>query len=183
MAIWFITGTSTGFGREIALEALARGDKVIATARKLSAIEDLAEKGAYTLSLDITSPEVTIKQTVAKAVEKYGGIDILVNNAGVGLLSCFEEVRFVQRFFWGVCRKSFADDRGSDEELRALFNVNYFGHANVTRAVLPYMRSKKSGVIGFIGSGAGRKTNKIHVETIPFSITLTLCQRHETDLP
>jgi NAD(P)-dependent dehydrogenase (short-subunit alcohol dehydrogenase family) len=99
MAIWFITGTSTGFGREIALEALARGDNVIATARKLSAIEDLAEKGAYTLTLDITSPEPIIKETIAKAVKKYGGIDILVNNAGVGLLSCFEEVRFVRRSF------------------------------------------------------------------------------------
>jgi len=107
MAIWFITGTSTGFGREIALEALARGDKVIATARKISAIEDLAEKGAYTLTLDITSPETAIKETIAKAVEKYGGIDILVNNAGVGLVGTFEEVRFVRNFFWSMQTMSY----------------------------------------------------------------------------
>jgi NAD(P)-dependent dehydrogenase (short-subunit alcohol dehydrogenase family) len=161
MATWFITGTSTGFGREITLEALARGDKVIATARQISAIEDLAEKGAYILTLDITSSEATIKETIAKAVEKYGGIDILVNNAGVGLCGTFEEVRYVQQYFWGVCKQFVTHDHGSDEELRNVFNVNYFGHANVTRAVLPYMRSKKSGVIGFIGSGAGRKTKNI----------------------
>ncbi|KAF4626705.1 hypothetical protein G7Y89_g11451 [Cudoniella acicularis] len=128
-------GTSNGFGREIALAALARGDKVIATARNTSSIQDLAAKGAHTIALDLSSPASSIKATVQKAIEDFGGVDILFNNAGQGIVGAVEET--------------------SDEELREHFDVNFFGHVAVTRAVLPHMRAKKSGTIGFNGSAAG----------------------------
>ncbi|KAH8650509.1 3-oxoacyl-reductase [Tricladium varicosporioides] len=135
MAVWLITGTSSGFGREIALAALARGDKVVAAARKIPSVQDLVDKGAFPLALDVTASEADIKTAIDTAVEKFGTIDILVNNAGQSIIGVVEEM--------------------SEQEFRDLFNVNFFGHFNVTRAVLPHMRRQNSGAIGFIGSGAG----------------------------
>ncbi|KAH8704706.1 hypothetical protein BGW36DRAFT_353156 [Talaromyces proteolyticus] len=132
---WFITGCSSGFGKAITKAALGVGDNVIATSRDASKLADLAQSGVYTVSLDVNSSQKDIDAVVADAVNKYGSIDILVNNAGYILEGGIEEV--------------------SDEEARDHFNTNVFGQLAVTRAVLPYMRAKKSGVIANMGSIAG----------------------------
>ena len=136
--VWLITGTSTGFGRAIAEAALAAGDTVIATARKPEALDDLAAAypgRAVPVALDVTDP-AQIKAVVAEAVLWYGRIDILVNNAGRGHLGAVEET--------------------TDAELRSLMDVNFFGPANLVRAVLPHMRAKGSGAIVQLSSMGGR---------------------------
>ncbi|KAF5340484.1 hypothetical protein D9758_014558 [Tetrapyrgos nigripes] len=81
--VWLITGTSTGLGHQLTLAALARGDKVIATARarSIGALDDLKAKGADTLELDVIAPLDTLKDVAQKAVEIYGRVDVVVNNA------------------------------------------------------------------------------------------------------
>jgi len=133
--VWFITGTSTGFGRDLALASLQRGDKVIATARRLSAVEGLKAAGASTLELDVTSPLERLKSIAKEAHSIYGRIDIVVNNAGYFELGALEE--------------------NTPEETFKQFNTNVFGALNVARAFLPYQREAKSGTIVWIGSGAG----------------------------
>ncbi|TMW67847.1 hypothetical protein Poli38472_007519 [Pythium oligandrum] len=133
--VWFITGCSTGFGREFALAALRRGDQVIATARKIEALDELKALGCQVLTLDVTSDDDTVKSVVKTAHGFYGRIDILVNNAGVGLVGAVEET--------------------SSEVVQRAFDVNVFGLLRVTRAVLPYMREQQSGTIANIGSVAG----------------------------
>jgi len=81
--VWFITATSSGFGKAIAQSALNRGNKVIATARQTSRIADLKDAGAFTLALDVTSPLEDIKSVVKEAHDVHGRIDVLVNAAGV----------------------------------------------------------------------------------------------------
>lgn len=130
--VWFITATSNGFGKHIALEALSRGHKVIATARSVSKIAELEAAGAYTLSLDVTDSLTNLKAIVAKAHDQYGKIDYLVNAAGYVLEGAVEEA--------------------SPEETFQTFNTNVLGNLNVTRAVLPYMREQRSGVVAFFGS-------------------------------
>ncbi len=92
--VWLITGCSSGFGRELVLEVLSRGDKVIATSRRVEAMADLAQAGAHTLALDVTSPLEDLHQTLAKAVELYGRIDVLINNAGFIFAGSIEELRY-----------------------------------------------------------------------------------------
>ncbi|KAL2069909.1 hypothetical protein VTL71DRAFT_14588 [Oculimacula yallundae] len=133
--VWLITGCSSGFGREIALQALARGDTVVATARSVSKLTHLSSLGATTLALDVTSSDTEISAVIASAIAKHGRIDILVNNAGVVLEGAIEEI--------------------SDSEVKTNFNVNVFGTLAVTRAVLPYMRKEKKGVIAGMGSLGG----------------------------
>ena len=143
--VWFITGCSTGFGRELAELVLARGWKAVVTARDASRVADLVEghdAEALGLSLDVTdSGQIAV---AAKAAEdKFGRIDVLVNNAGYGYQSSIEE--------------------GVESEIRAQFDANVFGLFAMTRAVLPLMRAQKSGhvinvtsvagLIGFAGSG------------------------------
>ncbi|TVY88966.1 Dehydrogenase/reductase SDR family member 7B, partial [Lachnellula willkommii] len=135
MAIWFITGCSTGFGHETALAALARGDKVIATARNTDDINDLADNGALVIALDLSWPEEKIQEAVNVAMEPFGSVDILFNNAGVNMVGSLEEV--------------------SSKEARAIFDVNFWGHISVTRAILPHMRAQKRGTIAFNGSMLG----------------------------
>lgn len=136
--VWFITGCSTGFGREIAIAAHNRGDFVIATARKLSALDDLRELGCDTFALDITADDDAVKQVVGAAAAVHGRIDILVNNAGISLLKIVEET--------------------SASEVVRLFDTNVFGLLRVTRAVLPFMRAQKSGTIANVGSVGGHVT-------------------------
>ncbi|KAK0194678.1 hypothetical protein F5146DRAFT_1102120 [Armillaria mellea] len=95
--VWLITGTSTGIGRDLALAALARGEKVIATARARSVhqIGDLKDKGAETLELDVTAPLDELKEIAEKAVGIYGRVDVLVNNAGYILAGALEESTYV----------------------------------------------------------------------------------------
>lgn len=89
--MWFITASSSGFGKYIALEALARGHRVIASARSTSRIADLKEKGAITLSLDVTAPQAEIEKVAKSANEQYGYITHLVNAAGYILVGAVEE--------------------------------------------------------------------------------------------
>jgi NAD(P)-dependent dehydrogenase (short-subunit alcohol dehydrogenase family) len=137
MSVWFITGTSRGFGLEIAREALSRGDSVVATARNpqavLDALPDAGER-LVAVPLDVNDTE-QVHAAVDTAITRFGRIDVLVNNAGRGLLGAVEEV--------------------SDEELRSVFDVNVFGLLTVTRAVLPQMRAQKSGLIINLSSVAG----------------------------
>ncbi|KAJ2921724.1 hypothetical protein H1R20_g15370, partial [Candolleomyces eurysporus] len=127
----------SGLGRDLALAALARGDKVIATARgrTVSKLEDLKTAGAATLELDVTSPLEKLHEAAKEAVNIYGKIDVLVNNAGYMLVGAIEE--------------------STPEETFDQFNTNVFGALNVARAILPYMREKKSGTIIWMGSVGG----------------------------
>ncbi|KAK9764045.1 hypothetical protein K7432_008806 [Basidiobolus ranarum] len=133
--VWLITGCSSGFGRELVQAALNHGDKVIATARNPAKIEDLVQLGAHTLELDVTSSPSELRQRIEEAIKVYGKIDVLVNNAAYVLQGGIEEA--------------------SSEETFDQFNTNVFGLLNVTRAVLPEMRSRKSGTIVNIGSIGG----------------------------
>jgi NAD(P)-dependent dehydrogenase (short-subunit alcohol dehydrogenase family) len=137
MSVWFITGASRGFGRELAAAALQGGDQVVATARDpRAALEALPDAGdaLLTAPLDVTDEQQAAK-AVAAGVERFGRIDVLVNNAGYGLFGGVEEI--------------------SDAEARALFDTNVFGLLNVTRAVLPTLRAQGAGRIINIGSSAG----------------------------
>jgi NAD(P)-dependent dehydrogenase (short-subunit alcohol dehydrogenase family) len=132
--VWLITGASRGFGFDITKAALEAGDKVVATVRnnpeKLE--EQLGHPGNLLVTvLDVTSEE-QVKAGVQKGIDRFGQIDVLVNNAGYGLLGATEEI--------------------SDAEARAQFDTNVFGLLNVTRALLPHMRSRKSGHIINISS-------------------------------
>jgi len=131
--VWFITGTSSGFGHRLVPSALARGDRVIATARSLEKVKGFEESdNLRLLQLDVTDSEASIKATVAEAVAIWGRIDVLVNNAGYGVCGLFEEA--------GV------------QFLKEQYNVNVFGVLTVTTAVLPYMRARRSGTIVIVGS-------------------------------
>jgi len=135
--VWFITGTSSGFGRILAEEALAKGDKVVATARKPEVLQDLVEKYPQTaraIKLDVTL-EADAKNAIAEAVKEFGRIDVLVNNAGYALVGAVEEA--------------------SAEQAKQQFDTNFFGVLNVTRAALPVMREQKSGHIVNISSLVG----------------------------
>ncbi|PPQ39908.1 NADP-dependent 3-hydroxy acid dehydrogenase YdfG [Rhodoblastus acidophilus] len=136
-SVWFVTGCSTGFGREIARQLLEAGKKVIVTARDAAKIADLAAlapDNALALGLNVDKPE-QIAEAVAAAQQKFGRIDVLVNNAGYGYLAAVEE--------------------GEDDEIRALFETNVFGLAALCRAVLPIMRAQRSGVIVNLSSMGG----------------------------
>ncbi|MCP9273117.1 oxidoreductase [Mycolicibacterium arenosum] len=137
MTVWFITGASRGFGLEIAREALSRGDSVVATARNPQTVLDAIPGGGDRLlavQLDVAVP-AQITDAVDAAIARFGRIDALVNNAGRGLVGAVEET--------------------SDAEARAVFDVNVFGLLAVTNAVLPQMRSQRSGLIVNLSSVGG----------------------------
>jgi NAD(P)-dependent dehydrogenase (short-subunit alcohol dehydrogenase family) len=128
MRTWFITGASRGFGGLIVEKALARGDRVVASARNPQAITDRFgdRPDLLALALDVTD-ETQAHQAVKDAIARFGQIDVLVNNAGYGLLGAVEEA--------------------SGAEIEALYRTNVFGLLAVTRAVLPHMRRQRSGRI------------------------------------
>jgi NAD(P)-dependent dehydrogenase (short-subunit alcohol dehydrogenase family) len=137
--VWFITGCSTGFGRDLAREVLKRGMRAVVTARDQARVADIAQPAdrALALALDVTRPE-QISAAVRAAEQRFGRIDILVNNAGYGYQSSVEE--------------------GDDAEIRAQFEANVFRLFALSRAVLPGMRARRKGhvmnvtsVAGFIG--------------------------------
>ncbi len=135
--VWFITGCSTGFGRYLSEEVLLNGDSVVVTARNSKDIKDIVDKYPETsigVILDVTIKE-QVKEAVQKAIEKFGRIDVLVNNAGIGYFGAIEE--------------------SEEEQIRRMFEINFFGLTNVTKEVLPIMRSQKSGNIINISSVGG----------------------------
>ena len=135
--VWFITGCSTGFGRELARGVLERGFRAVATARDPSRVQDLVSGGdgrGLALPLDVNDAR-QIAAAVGEAERTFGGIDVLVNNAGYGYQASIEE--------------------GVEAEIRAMFEANVFGLAAVTRAVLPGMRARRRGHIVNISSMAG----------------------------
>jgi len=135
--VWFITGCSTGLGRALTEEALQKGYQVVATARKPEQLNDIVDRYPGTVKvvrLDITKPG-EVRDAVRAAIDTFGRIDVLVNNAGHGLLGALEEV--------------------SDEAIREMFEVNLFGHLDITRVVLPIMRQQRSGRIMNLSSVAG----------------------------
>ncbi len=138
--VWFITGCSTGFGRELAKLVLDRGYRAVVTARDPAKVEDIA-KGmgdrALVLELDVTDP-VEVDASVKSAAKHFGRIDVLVNNAGIGYFGAVEE--------------------SDEEETRRMFEINFFGLSRMTRAVLPIMRKQRSGHIVNISSIGGLRS-------------------------
>ncbi|PNP50643.1 hypothetical protein THARTR1_08661 [Trichoderma harzianum] len=133
--VWFITAASSGFGQAIALSALRRGHKVIATARSTSRIQDLAAAGAHTLAFDVTSPLATIEGVAKQVFAEHGRVDYLINAAGYILEGSIEEV--------------------TPQEVYDSFNTNVFGAMNTVRAFLPHMRAQPladNGVRGVIAT-------------------------------
>jgi len=138
--VWFITGCSTGFGRELAKEALSNGYKVVVTARKPEQVADIVAaypESALALSLDVTVTQ-QIQDAVQAAIGRFGRIDVLVNNAGIGYFGAVEE--------------------SEENEVRRMFEINFFGLANMTNAVLPYMRQQRSGHILNVASIGGLRS-------------------------
>ncbi len=135
--IWFITGASRGFGREWTIAALERGDKVAATARDVSTLDDLTAKfgdALLPLKLDVTDRGADFA-AVAQAHEHFGRLDIVVNNAGYGQFGMVEEL--------------------SEQEARAQIETNVFGALWITQAALPYLRAQGSGHIIQVSSIGG----------------------------
>ena len=142
---WLITGCSTGIGRHIALAALARGHHVAVTARNPTAVEDIVAKHpdrATALALDVTNRD-QVAIAVAEAERTFGGIEVLVNNAGYGYMAAVEE--------------------GEDDEVRAMFDTNYFGVVDMIKATLPGMRRRGRGHIINISSMTGLVANPPNV--------------------
>jgi short-subunit dehydrogenase len=135
--VWFITGTSTGFGYLLAEEALKRGERVIATARDVSKLSRLARQypdRIHTLTLDVTNPNEIIS-IAQQGIAAFGHVDTLVNNAGYGVNGAIEEV--------------------SEDEFEPMFQTNIYGLIRVTRAFLPHFRQRRSGHIFNLSSVGG----------------------------
>lgn len=135
--VWFITGTSRGFGRVWADAALRRGDKVAATARTLESIAGLKEKygaNVLTLELDVTKAD-QVKAAVSQAHAHFGRLDIVLNNAGYSLVGTIEE--------------------STADEVRALYETNIFGTLAVIQAALPILRKQGYGHILGTSSNLG----------------------------
>ncbi len=136
--VWFVTGASSGFGREIVEEALQRGDHVVAAVRSPGALADLAGRdGVLVVRLDVTKP-AEIDEAVRAATERFGRIDVLVNNAGFSILGAVEET--------------------TEAQLRETMETMFFGAVALTRAVLPGMRERRSGTVVQITSVGGLTT-------------------------
>lgn len=125
--VWFITGSSRGFGLEWAQAALERGDRVVATARNVDSLNDLTDKygnSVLPLALDVTDRDAVFA-SVAQAHGHFGRLDVVVNNAGYGQFGMIEEL--------------------SETEARAQIDTNVFGALWVTQAALPFLREQGSG--------------------------------------
>ncbi|KPF70556.1 short-chain dehydrogenase [beta proteobacterium AAP99] len=172
--IWFITGVSSGLGRELAIKALAAGDRVVGTLRRreqFAAFEALAPGRALAVQADITDA-AAVQAAVKSAISTFGRIDVLANNAGYGTVGAVEET--------------------SAAEAQTIFDANFFGHLHVIRAVLPQMRAQGSGRIinfsavggftGFPGLGVYSAakaaldvmTEALAAEVAPFGIKVTV---------
>jgi NAD(P)-dependent dehydrogenase (short-subunit alcohol dehydrogenase family) len=135
--VWFITGASRGFGREWTVTALERGDRVAATARDTSSLDDLVTTygdALLPLQLDVTDRGADFA-AVAQAHDHFGRLDIVINNAGYGHFGMVEEL--------------------TEDELRAQLETNLFGAVWVTQAALPHLRKQGSGHIVQVSSIGG----------------------------
>jgi len=135
--VWFITGASRGFGREWAIAALERGDKVAATARDTATLDDLVAKygdALLAIKLDVNDREADFA-AVKQAHGHFGRLDVVVNNAGYGQFGFIEEL--------------------SEAEARDQIETNVFGALWVTQAALPYLREQRSGHIIQVSSIGG----------------------------
>jgi len=134
MSTWLITGCSSGLGRALAEAAVSSGHNVVATARDVTAVADLADAAperVLAIALDVTRPE-EIANAVEQAEQRFGGVDVLVNNAGYGYRAAVEE--------------------GDDADVRTLFETHFFGAVALIKAVLPGMRARRTGAIVNISS-------------------------------
>jgi NAD(P)-dependent dehydrogenase (short-subunit alcohol dehydrogenase family) len=135
--VWFITGSSKGFGHIWAEAALARGDRVAATARNTDTVKDLVDAygdNVLPIALDVTD-KAAVDAAVNRAHDHFGRLDVVVNNAGFGLFGTVEEV--------------------SEAQARAQIETNLFGALWVTKAALPLMRAQGSGHIIQVSSIGG----------------------------
>ena len=174
--VWFITGTSKGFGRVWAEAALERGDRVAATARDIKTLAPLVDRyddRVAALPLDVND-RAAVFSTVAEAHRRFGQIDVAINNAGYGLFGAIEEI--------------------SEAEARAQIETNLFGALWVTQAVLPIMRAQGSGHIIQVSSIGGLNafptvglyhaskwglegfSQSLAAEVAPFGIKVTLVE-------
>ena len=138
--VWLITGCSTGFGRALAQEVLAKGYNAAVASRNTDDVKDIIEAypdTALAVRLDV-SVTAEIKAAVDSAINRFGQIDVLVNNAGIGYFAAIEE--------------------SEDEQVRRMFEINVFGLATMTQAVLPVMRKQRSGHILNISSIGGLRS-------------------------
>ncbi len=149
--IWFITGTSRGFGREWALAALERGDRVAATARDAAALDDLVavhRDAVLPIALDVTDRDA-VRRAVDLAVDHFGRLDIVVNNAGYGQFGMVEEI--------------------TEEQARAQMETNLFGALWVTQAALPHLRAGGGGTSCRCPRSAGSPRSRASASTTPRS--------------
>ncbi|KAJ7100672.1 hypothetical protein B0H15DRAFT_458313 [Mycena belliarum] len=136
--VWLITGTSSGLGAALVPAVLARGDRVIATARSLASIAHLADPDRVCVrALDVTAGPTALTAIVAECARVWGRIDVVVNNAGAGLPGLLEE--------------------GGSDLLRRQFDVNFFGVMDVISAALPHLRAQRSGTVVIVGSRSAWK--------------------------
>jgi NAD(P)-dependent dehydrogenase (short-subunit alcohol dehydrogenase family) len=178
---WFITGASSGIGRELVRQALTAGEAVTAVARSTAALDDLRDLGPLlTVDADVRD-EAGMRKAVEQAVGRFGRIDVLANNAGYGLFGAVEEA--------------------ADAQARAIFDTNLFGVLNVLRAALPVLRAQRSGhilqgssyfgqtAIPGVGLLAATKyaveglTDALAEEVAPLGISVTLIQPGLTATP
>ena len=134
MRTWIITGASSGIGKAVALEVLKRGDNAVITARDTARLKEITEqypKTACPIALEITDAAMR-KEVVHAATERFGRVDVLINNAGRGYHCPIED--------------------SSEDEIRLLFETNYFGPVRLTQEVLPIMREQGFGVISNVSS-------------------------------
>ncbi|TDC92945.1 SDR family NAD(P)-dependent oxidoreductase [Actinomadura sp. 7K507] len=174
--VWFITGASRGLGRAFTEAALEAGDRVVAAARDLGPLADLAAAhpdDLVRLALDVTDREA-VQKVADQAAAAFGRLDVVVNNAGTMLLGMVEEA--------------------SEEQIRAQFDVNFFGAVWVTQAVVPHLRAQGSGHLlqvtsmgtgggvastGFYGaskSALDSLSQALAMELAPFGVKVTIVQ-------
>ena len=132
--VWLITGCSSGFGKELVIQLAARGEQVVATARRPETLDYIQSDHVLKLQLDVTDMK-QVDGVIETTIHEFGRIDVLINNAGYGQGGALEEV--------------------SDGDIRQQFETNVFGVINMTKAVLPHMRKQQSGHIQVLSSIAG----------------------------
>lgn len=130
-----VTGASSGIGKATALQLIKEGHQVYGAARRINHMKELEEAGGNAIALDITDHEMVQKE-VQKIIDTEGRIDVLVNNAGYAVYGPVEEISY--------------------EQAKQQFDVNLFGLAEITKAVLPSMRKQNDGTIINVSSVGGK---------------------------